>query len=105
MENEQPIIVSGRVGTASGVVPGSDIVECSECHAPVWRSPSSKQIEKEMGTLRFLCTQCAEPHLKAAGPDDLCPVNNGQLKEIADYFGISVAKAATRLKELMESFK
>lgn len=105
MNDDEKVIICGKVGHSS-VVPGSDIEECHECHHPVWFSPSSKKIKKELElnfSLKILCVDCAQPLIKAAKPGDICPSNNGQLQEVADYFGISVMEASKRLEEILKS--
>jgi hypothetical protein len=102
MSDEPKFIVSCRVGSAGGVASGSDTTECSECHAPVWRSPSSKQLQQEFCGIKFLCVECAKPQLQDAKPEDISPVSNGQLLEIASYFNISVKEAAERLHEIQK---
>lgn len=101
MSDKQPeYIICGKVGH-SRVVPGADITECCECHHPIWISPASKQIQQEI-TLKTICMDCAEPLMKDVKPDDICPVNNGQLLEIARYFNISAEEAAKRLQDVMK---
>ncbi len=101
MSDEPKYIISGRVGHSS-VVPGSDITECSQCHHPVWISLSSQKIMKELGhPVAMLCLDCATPKLKEAAPEDICPINNGQLVEVARYLGISLEEAAEKITKMM----
>lgn len=104
MDNpDQKWIVSGRIGCGEAKpAPGSDVSSCSECGHAVWLSPSSLQvISEDPENFTVICMDCAEPHIKQH-PEEIMPVNNGQLKEIASYFGISMQEAAMKIAAMME---
>ena len=52
-------IVCGRIADSPIVSPGSEARACKKCEAPVWYSPTTKQVVAEMGReFEFVCLPC-----------------------------------------------
>lgn len=97
-QEEDAIVVSGRIGGSMTVARGSDVGKCELCGAAVWISPTSAEIIK-LKNARVQCIACAMPAMQERR-EEIMPLNNGQIKEIADNLGLPLEEVLDWLDEL-----
>ena len=87
--DDEAVVVCGKVASTHTVIPGSTKVPCTDCGASLWLSPASRALYERFKTVTPLCLTCGEKRFAAekaeTGKYPDIVVTRKTLEEVREY--------------------